>query len=176
MTKKAKQEPSTPQGQAISKEFTFKLTDTEQLEYWGRAREGMREAEKLKQEGARLNAQRNELLAEVTKLAKEADLGEVLRTVDVIMTKDLGLGLVQFWRKGDGGEYTLLEERAMTGEERQGDLPIEPPHPKQARKPSGKRAPKQLEPGSEDEEIALAHQQETSRRSKRSAVDGAYTR
>jgi hypothetical protein len=171
-----------PIGQKIQKEFTFALNDKDVSKKASEAAKLVNEANKLQVQKDEMNelfktrisdrrVRSDELLAVIHQKTEK-------RTVEVTMTKDFNSKLIQYWHQGQ-----MLEERAMTPDETQMNL---------ADANVSKRAKKQLTRTvlTQDQKRQKQHAQqaatqqgtdvaavikaETSRRSKRSAVDGVF--
>lgn len=181
--KKPAAEPAAtviPSGQVLTKEFDFKLSMRELAERAQKMAALSGEAADEERALAAISAQKRlkikEVYEELDKIAAAVRSGKEARMCEAIMSKDHAVGLVQFWFKDeDSGNYALIEERAMTEEERQMDIAdvSSIPHPEAAARRKGKKA-KPAAPPTEDEDIADVRAAETGRRTKRSAVDGVY--
>ncbi len=170
---------SKPSGQTLTKEFRFKLTREELADRASSMANLSGEAIEQEQQLATISATKRQRIRELydalEKTAAAVRDGHETRMCEAVMTKDLAGGIVQFWTKDPKGKYGLLEERAMTNEERQGDLPIEAPYPDQAkRRQRPPRAGQVAQLGQVDDEIGSVIKAETGKRTKRSSVDGAY--
>ncbi len=166
-------------GQAVTKEFMFKLTQAETADKGLEMARLDGEIMDLEKEFSKVQAahraqvkdrevRRHELSAVVRE-------GVEKRMCEATMAKDFSQRLVQYYLEG-----RLIEERSMTEEECQMELDMiaqqtETKSAKEARAvklvKGGKARPKKVEPENElDDHI----RKETNRRTKRSAVDGAY--
>ena len=184
VAKKSQKEIKTPEVQVakITKEFTFKLNDKEVADR-GRA------AGKLRREINALVAELEEIKAERTAAIKAKaaerdhhlsviDDGKENRLVEVEMRKNFEAKLIQYYFKG-----ALLEERAMSPEEMQMALPLKAKKKAKEKEPTGAQKTYAKAKGTahassngkaKENDVAATIREETSRKTKRSAVDGIY--
>lgn len=174
MSKKEKKKvKSNPKGTKVSKEFMFKLTESE-------SNEKGKNAAALRQEVKDLELQFEEVKetwkAKIkTREAKRDELLDVVhaqeekRIVDSILVKDFESKEIQYWFEGE-----IVEKRTMTANEMQGDLPLQDAaKAKAVRQKIEKQDPIAAAQADGDRtEIAEVHKLETSRHTKNSAVDG----
>ncbi len=172
MTKKAKLR-AVPNGQEVTKEFTFPLS-IEQLAKRGEEMAKLSgETADLRAEqknfNAVINAKINARLELTEKIAKTIRAKSETRLEPAIMVKQYESNLVQYFFDGK-----LIEERAMTAEEHQ--VHMDDINPKKKPKVKNGRDPRKAlkEEKTEDQEMASVIKQETSRKTKRSAVDGVW--
>jgi hypothetical protein len=165
---------AAPKGQTLTKEFEFQLTMRELAEraksMAGLSGEAHSLEIELKQFVAKKNQEIKERYAELDKIALAVREGKETRMVDAVMTKDFASNVVQFWHANEDGIWDVIEERALTEEEKQ--MHLDDVAPKRRGKP--KAVPeKPLANG--ETEIDEVRKSETKRTSKRSAVDGVYS-
>lgn len=171
----------------VTKEFTFKLSDAEVAV---KAREMAQldgEIMQLEQELAKSSAEFKAKIKDRDalrhKISSAVRRGEEERVVDALMVKAFPERLVQFYLKSENGSMTLLEERAMTESETQMELDdiAESTSKAKAEKMRAKRKaegnaaePDRTKADQVQEDIGQTIKAETSKRTKRSSVDGAY--
>lgn len=168
---------TNPKGTKVSKPIAFDLTEKEFSEKGQEAAslskevrslvgefEGIKEDWKAKIKDR--EAKRDELLT-VIHAKKE------VRTVDTVMVKDFASKIVQYWFEGE-----VVEERAMTENEVQMEMELRAP--KSVEKKTRVRNVKdpveeahQTEVQTQQSDVADVIKEETGRRTKLSAVDGA---
>jgi hypothetical protein len=174
-----------PKGQRIVKEITFQLTPHEckiKIREAGELDELRKQKlDESKRIAAEYKSQIDDLSAAISKILRAGKRGTEDREVEVTMTKDFAVNLVQFWFKDDKGNWEVVEERAMTEGERQMELDAIAEAPNKmaaaakAKKVKDRKKAAAGDKDDEDEDTSAVIREETSRRTKRSAVDGVYS-
>lgn len=179
----AKKNKATPKGQKVTREFTFKLTETEIVEKMRGAKNWSQEVTAL---SLKFEEMKENMKAKLTAAqSKERDLlavayaEEEKRTVDCVMVRNYESKEVEYWFEGE-----ILEKRTMTPNE----LQVEADFTKQEKKarairqkieqpikPDPVAAAHAKQSNGMSEEIAEVRRLETGRNTKSSAVDGAVT-
>ncbi len=179
---------ANPAGRLIrGKTLTFKLEDADKLALGAQAAKLDGEIEEIEAEFKEVKSGFRQRLKERSeeraRLLKAVHTGQEERESDCTEVRDQGGNTISFWVGG-----RMIEERAMTFEERQEELSLSngkaiaqaaaspPPGSIKKKKRSGKdeAAEQGKKPTDESEDIANVRKLETNKRTKLSAVDGIY--
>lgn len=182
--KRQKQKPAPEvQVEKLSKEFAFPLNDEEQKLMLKNISQLMLERDEREMEFKRqkkhYDNQQEATIKEISRIAVVARDGKENRLVECEMRKDFASKLIQYYFQGK-----LMEERAMTPEEFQMSLPLKTKSKKKSLRKEltgaektylkAKGTPHATGNGKAGNDVADTIKQETSRRTKRSAVDGVF--
>lgn len=156
-----------PVGIKVTKEFMFKLTEKEKSAL---GEKGAGVHANIKVTEANFKEVKSNWAAKIKDLKAQEDVislaiteGLEKRVVDAVMVKDYELNEIKYFVSGE-----LIESRDMTESERQAEL-----HEQKGVKRAVKQKLAKVETAATpDEDIAKAIKEETTKKTKRSAVDG----
>ena len=166
---------TTPEGEKVIRTVTVKLSDAEKAKKADLLAELQLEKTAIEEEKkaatSGFTTRIKTIVKSLNKLAREVNAGSEERSEECIMVKDYDANEIQWWLNDE-----IVDRREMTAEDRQLDLEAQQSDYKDA-KPGKKKRKTQLEvlaSQTPQEDVADVIKEETSRRTKRSSVDGAY--
>jgi hypothetical protein len=165
-----------PKGTKVTKEFEFKLTVTEIADKGKQAAALFKEIKGLDVE---FEAVKDEWKAKIKdREAKRDDLlgvinaGVELRQTESVMVKNFDTRTVEYWVEVEG-DWDLVESRAMTESESQTEMSLDKPKKGRSKKAQKHDPVAEAHANGQDTDVGSVIKEETSRRTKHSAVDGA---
>lgn len=161
----------------VKGEFYVPIKDAEYKRLTQERTENDMKVVKLKEERSELSKQINFLTKENVEISTNLDQKKIKKAVEAYEHKDFDTNTVRVWYDGD-----VIEERAMTDADRQESMDLDNAKAKKALEEEAKKKRKKKVTASKktksakEEEIAEEIVNETRRSTKRSALDGGYSK